>query len=140
MTMIIEDLENEVKAAKKAEGEATLDFLAALASAKDLKASLIKKKENLADTIAKRKTERIEEMETMEDNGEDLKEETDYKAEIKPDCDWILGAFEGRSEKRAAELEGLTLAKASLAGAAGASASLLDASDSFDDDVLPKTR
>merc|ERR1719247_3487185 len=140
MTMIIEDLENEVKAGQKAEKEATLDFLKALKSAKDLKESLIKKKESLEDAIAKRKTERLEEMEDMEDNNEDLKDETDYKAEIKPDCDWILGAFEDRATKRAAELEGLTTAKASLAGAAGASsAALLDASDSFDDDVLPKT-
>merc|ERR1719412_1116181 len=50
-------------------------------------------------------------------NEGELKDELDYKAEIKPDCDWILGAFEKRSKARTMELDGLTGAKEYLAGA-----------------------
>jgi hypothetical protein len=49
-----------------------------------------------------------------------LKEEKDYLASIKPDCDWILNSFTERRTKRAAEVEGLLQAKGMLAGASPA--------------------
>jgi len=67
--------------------------------------------------IAKRQKERADEKEDKKGNEGELKDELDYKASIKPDCDWILGAFEKRAKARAMELEGLTGAKEYLAGA-----------------------
>lgn len=67
--------------------------------------------------IAKRQKERADEKEDKKGNEGELKDELDYKASIKPDCDWILGAFEKRAKARAMELEGLTGAKEYLATA-----------------------
>jgi len=136
MTMLIEDLQDEVKNGKKSEAEAQLDFEAALKAAKTLKTELIQKKEELGDIIAKRSIEKIEENEDKTKNTDDLKDGTDYKAEIKPDCDWIIGAFTGRADARAKEMQGLTSAKEYLAGATSAS---LIATDKFDDDALTRT-
>jgi len=52
----------------------------------------------------------------MKENNKDRDSELKYQAKIKPDCDWILGAFDGRAEARAAEANGLTSAKEFLAG------------------------
>merc|ERR550532_2781430 len=47
----------------------------------------------------------------------ELTDENDYKAEIKPDCDWIVENFDKRDKHREAEMKGLTEAKEYLAGA-----------------------
>jgi len=62
-------------------------------------------------------------------------DEEDYVAEITPDCDWIIGAFEKRATARAAEIQGLTGAKDFLSGAK-APASLLQQKRAFDDNAL----
>ena len=36
-------------------------------------------------------------------NELDLKDEEDYRAEITPDCDWIIGAFAKRAEARGSD-------------------------------------
>merc|ERR1719213_1324840 len=136
--MIIEDLENEVKNDKASEASSQTDSEKALDAAKTLKQQLLDKKDELSDIIAKRNVQKIDENEDKTQNTADLKDETDYKAEITPDCDWILGAFEGRAAARAKEMQGLTSAKEYLAGAAS-SASLLSTSSKFDDDALSRT-
>merc|ERR1719213_323226 len=95
--MIIEDLENEVKNDKASEASSQTDSEKALDAAKTLKQQLLDKKDELGDIIAKRNVQKIDETEDKTANTADLKDETDYKAEITPDCDWILGAFEGRA-------------------------------------------
>merc|ERR1719361_3251719 len=116
MTMLIEDLNDEIKNGMKNEEKSQLEFEAWLKSAKELEASLVAKKTNLEEVIAKREEEKDEEHRTMKDNKGDLKEQQDYKKEITPDCDWVIGAFTKRAERRTAEMNGLVSARAFLAG------------------------
>eukprot|EP00747_Dinoflagellata_sp_TGD_P151977 gnl/TRDRNA2_/TRDRNA2_177258_c4_seq11.p1 gnl/TRDRNA2_/TRDRNA2_177258_c4~~gnl/TRDRNA2_/TRDRNA2_177258_c4_seq11.p1 ORF type:complete len:702 (+),score=283.28 gnl/TRDRNA2_/TRDRNA2_177258_c4_seq11:74-2179(+) len=136
ISMIIEDLVAEVANGKKAEAEMQMDFMEALKAAKTLKKELIDKKDELSDIIAKRNVEKTEEEDDKTKNEGDLKDEVDYKNEITPDCDWILGAFEARADARAKEMQGLTTAKEFLAGAKGAS---LVSTGKFDDNALSQT-
>jgi len=117
MTMIIEDLNDEIKNGMKAEEEAQLEYESQMDAAKKLKEELVAKKVSLEEAIAKRGEERQMEDEDKTENEASLKDEVDYKASIKPDCDWILGAFEKRAAAREAELSGLVGAKEFLAGA-----------------------
>merc|ERR1712079_753046 len=136
MTMLIEDVADEIKNAMKAEEEATLAWEAQMATAEKLKKELITKKVNLEVMIAKKEDELQAEKADKKKNEGDLKDEEDYKASIKPDCDWILKAFAERAEKRAAELDGLFGAKEYLVGY---KPSLLErrATKAFNDDKLP---
>jgi len=70
---------------------------------------------NLEAKIAK-KGEELETEEADKKNEGDLKDEEDYTASIKPNCTWMLTAFAGRAERKAAELEGLNGAKGYLVG------------------------
>eukprot|EP00747_Dinoflagellata_sp_TGD_P162418 gnl/TRDRNA2_/TRDRNA2_179992_c0_seq1.p1 gnl/TRDRNA2_/TRDRNA2_179992_c0~~gnl/TRDRNA2_/TRDRNA2_179992_c0_seq1.p1 ORF type:complete len:735 (+),score=276.75 gnl/TRDRNA2_/TRDRNA2_179992_c0_seq1:70-2205(+) len=117
MELIIEDLHEEIAEAEKEEAEATKEWQAATKAAEKLKAELTEKKDNLEAAIAARTEERNEENVDKTSNQEDKKDEEDHLANIKPDCDWLLGAFEERVTKRAAEMDGLTTAKENLMGA-----------------------
>jgi hypothetical protein len=117
MDILIEDLETEIKNGKKAEEESQLEFEKNLKAAKTLIKELKKKKTNLKEQIAEHEEDKTSEGEDKDANNEDLTEENDYKAEIKPDCDWILENFDERDKKREAEMNGLTQAKSYLAGA-----------------------
>jgi len=117
MSMLIEDLEDEIKNGVKDEVDAQLEHEKAMDVAKKLKESLEEKKTNLEETIAKRDEERVEEHRLKGINLNDKTAETDYKAEIKPDCDWIISSFEARAKAREGEMNGLTSAKEYLAGA-----------------------
>jgi len=138
LTMIMEDLQNEIKAGIRDEEKAQLDFEERLAAGKKLKKELEEKKLNLETTIAEHKSDKEDEHTSMEANQKDKDDELTYKKEIKPDCDWIIGAFEKRRAKRQAEMEGLTEAKAFLAGyqPSDAGAALIDKTlhSKFDDD------
>jgi len=114
---IIEDLKGEIVAAEAAEKEAIEAYKKALKAAEDLQKELETKETNLKKAIADRKKEKTDEEKDKEDNEKDLKSEVDYKAEIKPDCDFIIENFADRQKKREAEMNGLTEAKAFLAGA-----------------------
>merc|ERR1719198_92132 len=138
MTMIIEDLDDEIKNGMKSEEEAQLEYEGLMKAATELKEELIKKKIALSNAITQRTQERTDEKADMDANNVDLKDEEDYKAEITPDCDWIIGAFTKRAEARAAEMEGLTTAKSFLAGQGGA-ASMLQGKV-FDDAALGAIR
>jgi len=118
LTMIIEDLGSEIKHSIADEVATQTEHEASVATAKKLIAELEDKVKQLNEIIATRKEEMTEEHELMDDNNESLQSEHKHKKEITPDCDWILNAFAGRAEKRAAEMEGLTAAKEFLAGAA----------------------
>mmetsp|Transcript_68774 Transcript_68774/g.120443 ORF Transcript_68774/g.120443 Transcript_68774/m.120443 type:complete len:121 (+) Transcript_68774:95-457(+) len=78
---------------------------------------LTDKEVTLEGDIAKARDDHSEEL-TLKNENEGLKtKEEKYHSEIKPDCDWIIGAFDKRAEARAAEMTGLTQAKEYLAGA-----------------------
>jgi len=137
MTMIKEDLEDEISNGVKDEGETQAKFEEQLGEANTLLEELKAKKTNLEQAISDTNTEIDENDVKKEDLQDLLKEEKDYLASIKPDCDWILNSFTERRTKRAAEMEGLLQAKGMLAGA---SPSLTQQSVEFDDDEFPKMR
>merc|ERR1719387_3496507 len=117
MTQIKENLENEVALADKAEAKALVDhetLTAEVEKQEDLYDKYIIELDNLMAeatteiellTAAKTKTE-----------GE-LDATEDYLAKIKPNCDWIAGAFDLRAKARKKEKDGLMEAKSILAGA-----------------------
>jgi len=117
LTMVKEDLEAEVRNGVKAEKAAQTAYEKAKKAAEDLVASLEERKANLeaekADTnenINSTTEDRDAQQVTLDDLNAEL-------AEIKPNCDWILGAFEKRRDYRRAEMQGLTQAKEILSGA-----------------------
>jgi len=125
MTMIIEDLNDEIKNGMTAEEQAQLAFEKQLATAEALQEDLEKKVVTLDGQIAKKDKDLTDEKKDLDNNKEDLKKELDYKKEIEPDCDWIIGAFSKRAEMRTAEMDALVQAKEFLAGASTEEASLV---------------
>jgi len=130
---IIEDLNDELANEKKAEAESQADYEKEMDTAQKLYDELEEKKVNLENIIAKRKEDKEEETKDMKENNKDRDAELKYEAKIKPDCDWILKAFDQRATARAAEMDGLTAAKEFLAG----KTALLEKSTKFDDAKLP---
>merc|ERR1719235_3175117 len=110
--------------------------MASTKAAEKLKAELIEKKDNLEAAIAARTEERNSENVDKTSNSEDKKDQEDHLANIKPDCDWLIGAFEERVRKRAAEMDGLTTAKEALMGAVLLQTG--NAGKTFDDNALDR--
>jgi DNA repair exonuclease SbcCD ATPase subunit len=137
MTMIKEDLEDEISNGVKSEGETQAKFEEQLGDANTLLDELRAKKTNLEQAISDTNTEIDENDVHKEDLQGLLKEEKDYLASIKPDCDWILNSFTERRTKRAAEMEGLLQAKGMLAGASPA---MMQSSVEFDDSEFPQMK
>jgi len=117
MTYIIQDQTDEIQNSMTAEEKAQLQYEDAMKAAQKLEMTLFEKKMELTVAIADREKDRGDETADKKQNEGELKDELDYKAEIKPDCDWILKAFEERAKARTMELDGLTGAKEYLAGA-----------------------
>jgi len=137
MDMLIEDLEDEIKNGIKDEAKTQEEFEADMKAAETLKEELIEKKTNLIDTIARREEEKTDEHSDMSVNHGDKADELNYKAEIKPDCDWIIRSFTDRHTAREAEMNGLMTAKEYLAGAKVPS---LIQQTKFNDDALTGIR
>merc|ERR1740121_528070 len=104
-----------------------------MATAEKLVEDLTDRKVTLEGIIAKRQEDKEEETKVMGENNDDRDDELEYKAKIKPDCDWVLKAFDQRATARAAEMSGLTQAKEFLAG----QVALLEKSKKFDDAKFP---
>jgi hypothetical protein len=132
MDYIIEDLQDEITNERKSEAKSQEEYESEMSTAKQLESDLEEKKVTLEGIIAKRNTDKEEENKDMKANDKDRTSELDYKKDIKPDCDWILKAFDGRATARAAEMDGLTSAKEYLAG----QASFVDKAQKFDDSKL----
>merc|ERR1719364_668081 len=129
---IIEDLADELANEKKAEAKSQEEYEAEMATAQKLVDDLEEKKVTLEGIIAKRKEDKEEETKDMKENNKDRDAELKYQAKIKPDCDWILKAFDQRAAARAAEMDGLTSAKEFLAG----KTALVQKTSKFDDAKL----
>jgi len=143
MTYIIEDLNDEIKNGMKAEEESQLAYEKQMDAAKKLRAELDAKRVSLMEAIAAREGEKTDEIADKGENTAELEDEQAYKGDIKPDCDWILGAFEKRAAARAAEMNGLVGAKEFLAGyQPPQEATLLETAKgpAFDDRALAKVR
>merc|ERR1719327_1882003 len=113
---IIEDLYDEISNGKKAEAKSQEEFEKELDTSEALWDELDNKRVTLEGIIAKRKEDKKEENLDMKENNKDRDAELKYQAKIKPDCDWILKAFDQRATARAAEMDGLETAKEFLAG------------------------
>jgi len=113
---IIEDLNDEVANGKKAEAKSQAEYEKERATAEKLVSDLEEKVVTLEGIIAKRIEDKKDENTDMKENNGDRDAELAYQAKIKPDCDWILKAFDQRADARAAEAGGLTTAKEFLAG------------------------
>merc|ERR1719387_1436903 len=88
MTMIKEDLEDEISNGVKNEEETQAKFEEQLGDANKLLEELRAKKTNLEQAISDTNTQIDENEVKKEDLQGMLKEEKDYLASIKPDCDW----------------------------------------------------
>jgi len=117
MDVLMEDLDTEIKNGQKGEAEAQTEFEKSLEAAKNLEKELREKKVNLNEQIAEHGESKDDENDKLGDNTGSHQDETDYKAEIKPDCDFILRAFTKRDAARQSEMDGLVKAKEYLAGA-----------------------
>jgi len=131
LTMLIEDLQSEIKNGIKDEVAAQAEFEKNVAAAKKLIETLEEKKSNLEDNKAETEGKKDDEEEDKKSNEKSLGINEDYLNKIKPDCDWMLNSFEERVEKRKAEMNGLVQAKEYLSGAAPPA--MVQASSGFDD-------
>merc|ERR1719271_1018697 len=121
MTMLKEDLEDEVKNGIKNEEESQTTYANQKAAAEKLIASLEEKKTNLEEAKADADT-KIGDAETLQEDTEGLlfgREEE--LAAMKPNCDWILKNFEIRRDRRKSEMEGLMEAKSLMSGSGAVS-------------------
>merc|ERR1719456_741451 len=137
LTMLKEDLEDEIKNGIKDEADSQMEYEKQMAAAKKLLESLEEKKGNLESDIAKTEEEKEDEEGKLATNQEQLAINEEYKKSITPDCDWMLNSFEERREKRKAEMNGLVTAKEYLAGAPPP-AMIQGADVKFDDGRLEK--
>jgi len=116
MTYLIEDLNDEIMNGMKLEAKGQMNFDKANSTATTLLENLGEKKTNLEGSMADHEEDETDEELVRKTNTHMLKDEKTYKASIKPDCDWIIGAFTERADKRAMEMNGLVTAKEFLAG------------------------
>jgi len=140
MTMLIEDINDEIRNDMKAEENAQLNYEALRDEALALKKDLIAKKISLNTAIAKRGEEKQAEEDDKADNEHDLKEELEYKADITDDCDFIIRTFTKRATAREAEMRGLVGAKELLVGANPPKTGFMQRERAFDDRALPSAR
>jgi chromosome segregation ATPase len=117
MTMLIEDLQDEIKNDTKEEGATQEEYSKDMKAAEKLKEELVDKKVNLENAIADREEDKSDENADMSKNMGEKMDEMEYKSKIKPDCDFVIKTFEQRRTARAAEMNGLQTAKEYLAGA-----------------------
>jgi len=117
LTMIITDLENEVKVAIQVEEAAQADYEAMVASRNDSIDKLKLEETNLKASIAEQGTAKTNEEGAQTSNEGLLTNEETALSDIKPDCDKFISGQAERRRKMDAELEGLRTAKEFLLGA-----------------------
>jgi hypothetical protein len=118
MAAIKEDLEHEVSLATKAEAKAAVDFYKLTETSNAQHAAYDSEVVGLDDAISATDLDINKHKDTKTDTEAELQATVDYLERIKPNCDWILGAFDSRQSNRRAEAKGLNEAKSVLAGAA----------------------
>merc|ERR1719379_1481970 len=117
LTQIKTDLENEVALADKSEEKAVAEFLDMNITTTKQLAVYDKTVVDLRDAISKNDADIVVFTGTKTDTTGQHTATVNYLDRIKPNCDWIMGAFEKRADARAKEEEGLSQAKSLLAGA-----------------------
>jgi len=117
LTIIIEDLEEELKSGKAGEESSQEDFEKRLEAAEGLESDLNDKKTNLDEQISLENDKISDEKDLRDENSESKGNEEQTHADIQPECDWIIEHLAERREKRKTEMDGLVTAKQFLAGA-----------------------
>jgi hypothetical protein len=116
LQMVIQDLNDEIANDMKAEEQAQLSYEAQKFAAEMYIAKLKAKIVMLQGVIAQLEKEKADETTLMNNNNILLEDEEKYLNGILPDCEWVYKSFYERADRRAAEMNGLTTAKAYLVG------------------------
>jgi len=116
MTMLKEDLEDEITNAVKMEKENQFYFERSVKAAHQLLKELKDKKETLHGQIADMNTEIDNQFQEREDYQGMYNEEKLYLGSIEPDCQYLYDTFDERRAKRQAETKSLIDAKGMLEG------------------------
>jgi len=118
LSMIKEDIENEMKTTRADEAEDLAAYEKLRGESQASLEALEKKKVTLGQDIAGKMGEIADIDGTLGDKSDSKKATDDLLESLKPNCDWISRTFDTRMEQRKAEMKGLQDAKAVLAGAA----------------------
>merc|ERR1719456_1097924 len=137
MTMLKEDLEDEVANGVKSEEAAQTEFQRQRDAANKLIASLEEKNTNLKEAKADT-DDKIGAAEQVQSDTQGLLDgRNEELAAIKPNCDWILKNFDLRRDRRKSEMEGLMDAQSLLSGSGGTVLAQTQ-KHTFDDSAFPK--
>ena len=102
--MIKEDLENEMKVARKEEGDALAAYRALLKESQESMDAMEQKCVDLKSGVATLAKE-ISDTQAVYDDKQASKKATDeYLADMKENCDWIMAEFNNRKQARKDEL------------------------------------
>mmetsp|Transcript_76986 Transcript_76986/g.198252 ORF Transcript_76986/g.198252 Transcript_76986/m.198252 type:complete len:720 (+) Transcript_76986:66-2225(+) len=116
LEMIAEDLTKEMETARAEEAEAQKSFEEDKAAAREV---LRSQKETLVATetsLAELEEKMADKKEFLAQTEADIGAHKELQNTLKSDCAWVETHFESRRTKRKAEIDGLTEAKAILAG------------------------
>jgi chromosome segregation ATPase len=116
LTMLKEDLQDEITNGVKADAEAEKLFQENKTAAEKLLSELRDKRVNLKAEKADTEATIADTEELKKTNEGKLEAKEEELATLKPGCDWINENFTKRAEFRASEREGLAQAKAILSG------------------------
>jgi predicted nucleic acid-binding Zn-ribbon protein len=121
--MIKEDMEKEMKVARKEETAADAAYRKLLKESTDSNNTMTKKVNDL-DNVMAELAKKVSDLGSVKGDKSEANVATDkYLADMKANCDWIEDKFTTRQSQRKDEIKGLEQAKAALAGAKSASAS-----------------
>merc|ERR1719269_55489 len=116
LDMIKEDMENEMKVARKEEAEAEAEYRKMLKESQESMAAMEQKCVDLMSQVAAI-TKENKDTQAVHDDKHASKLATDkYLNDIKEECDWIDSKFDTRKAQRKDEIAGLESAKGQLAG------------------------
>merc|ERR1719359_2037814 len=118
LSMIKEDIENEMKTTRADEAEDLAAYEKLRGDSQKSLEALEAKKVTLGQDIAGKMGEIADIDAVLGDKSDSKKATDDLLESLKPNCDWISRTFDTRMEQRKAEMKGLQDAKAVLAGAA----------------------
>jgi len=117
LEMVVEDMENEVKVAKKDDADAEAQYEESKADLDVVREKAEKAKVEAEKRAADLKNKKEDKEELKTSIGHELEAQNKLKNSISNDCAWVKSHFESRRSDRKAEIDGLQEAKALLAGA-----------------------
>lgn len=116
LLMIKEDIEMEIQSAMEEEKAQRADHFKLMANMEMTIAAVEAGIATLEKEKADMQSTQADEQEELLSNKEDEKSENEAKSTLDSDCSWVATHFETRRTKRKSEMQGLTDAKAYLAG------------------------